>query len=101
MDLPQQIAQAVVFLRARRTPAKVFPHSGNALIRVGAGKLVLDVDVEQLEALLAGQLGTARTQQPVDDPLRHWLQLTHRRLRLRCATCAAHRGESYTGPPGS
>jgi hypothetical protein len=36
-------------------------HAGHVLVGVAAGKLVLDVHVELLEALLAGELGSRRT----------------------------------------
>ncbi len=46
-----------MLLGARRTALQVLSHPGYKLVCAWTRQLVLDVDVEQLEALLAAQLG--------------------------------------------
>jgi hypothetical protein len=58
-----QISKAVVLVGACRAAVQVRAHPGYALLRILARELVLYVDVEVLEALLAGELRSRRTQQ--------------------------------------
>jgi hypothetical protein len=56
-----------VVLVASRAALQVFAHPGQTRVGVRAGQLEFDVLVEELEALLAADLGVARPQQPRDE----------------------------------
>ena len=58
--------EALVVLAAGRTAVEVGPMPGTPCRRPG-GKLQLDVAIELLEALLAGQLGSRRAEEPRED----------------------------------
>src|SRR5204863_3007076 len=55
--------EAVVVLMARWAALEVRPHARDRRVRVSSGEPELDVSVEVLEALLAGQLRARRAQQ--------------------------------------
>jgi hypothetical protein len=60
-----EVAQGVVLLAARRTARQVSPHARNSCLRIHAGKFEFDEFIQQLEALVAPKLVTARSQEPV------------------------------------
>src|SRR5262245_60196598 len=62
----QQLYEAVVLLAARRAAVEVRAHPGPRRLRVAAAELQLDVLVEPLEALVAADLGSIGSEQPVE-----------------------------------
>jgi hypothetical protein len=66
LSLRDEIAQGFVVLMASGAALQVLAHPRQAPVRVLAGELEVNILVEQLEALLATDLGTARPQQPRD-----------------------------------
>lgn len=96
-----QSAQALVLFRARRTPLEVSAHTENQNVSVLVPELGLDVDVEEVEALIAGQFGTGWAKQPPQELLSLFLWLSHapecqrRRAAFaarRAGFCRARRG---------
>src|SRR5215212_11657442 len=61
--------QAGVVLGAGRAAFEMGPEPGNCGLLVDAGQLRLDVAVELLEALLAGELGATGSKQPSECPV--------------------------------
>src|SRR5581483_11524612 len=80
-----QLLQARMFFGAGGTSAQVLTHAGDGRIRIPARQLVLHVDVEQLKALLAGELGTGRAEQAGQQPLSLSARITHLRLQSHYA----------------
>ena len=66
-DGRQQISQAVVLLGARRAAGQVLTHPGHPHVSVLAGKLTVDIDVEQVKTFLAGELGARGAEQRGDE----------------------------------
>ena len=54
-------------LVARGAAVEVSPHARDVDVGVRAGKLQLDVPIQLLEALLAGQLRSRRPDEPCED----------------------------------
>jgi hypothetical protein len=59
-----QSPKALVLFVTRWAAEKVSAHARHSLIRVAGRQLALDIDIEQLEALLATQFRPRRTEQP-------------------------------------
>ena len=77
-----------VLFRTRRASVEMRAHAGNALVRRCTGELEIDIDVDQLEAFLAEQLGSRRAED-APDPLVVFIRghvfvlVPSSRLRLR------------------
>src|SRR3954469_23167718 len=72
-----EVAQAVEVLRAGGAALEVGLHAGDPRIGGLAGERQLDVAVELLEALLAGQLMGAGTEDPAQDGAAFLLAFHH------------------------
>src|SRR6476620_3295742 len=62
-----EVAQAVEVLGAGRAAVEMRAHAGDPGVAGLAGEAQLDVAVELLEALLAGQLRSARAEHPAQE----------------------------------
>ena len=58
-----------MFLGAGGAALEVRSHPGDLRVGIRAGDLRLDVDIELIEALLAGQLGSCGPEQPPEQAI--------------------------------